>query len=459
MKKRWVFTGLLMLVLGLISTLQSQDFSLQQARTYALENNKTVKNAASDVMLADAKYKESVASGLPKIEGSLDYMTNFGYEFAFNLGGGNTEPPEIDYSKLDLGDLEVLKLIEAMSSTGSPTIRMSDQASANVQVSQLIFSGQYWVGLEMARLGQVMSEKGLQLTELEIKDQVTSTYYLILVTRELVRVIEINQQNLSTMFSHTENLYNVGLAEKTDVDQMKVNLSQLENSRRAMERNLLLSYNMFRMLLGLEPGSEVNLTDELNPILAEVEKQMIPSDQWALADNVNYQMLQLQDHLGDKKIELQKWAYAPTLVGFYSYKEKILASAFDLSPNHAAGFTMTIPIYSGGARQAQMTQALIEKEKSSRSLSLLEDQLALQQNQLNYNLTNAYENFKMQRENIGIAQEVFESIRHKYEQGMLSSLELTQANSNYLQAENNYLSSALELLKSKLALDKLYNTL
>ena len=137
----------------------------------------------------------------------------------------------------------------------------------------------------------------------------------------------------------------------------------------------------------------------------------------------------------------------------------IMASAFDLSPNHAAGLTMTIPIYSGGSKQAQLNQALIEKEKTSRTLSLLEDQLALQENQLNYNLTNAYENFLTQKESIGIAKEVYNNIRNKYEQGMLSSLELTQANGNYLQAENNYLSSVLDLLKAKLALEKLYNTL
>ena len=161
------------------STLQ---FSIQEAQDYALENNKTYKNAQADVMLADAQIKEARGAGLPKLEGTVDYMTNFGYEFAFPMGGGGGEAPEIDYSKMDLGDYEVLKILESMSSSSSPLIRMTDQLSANLQVSQLIFSGQYWVGLEMARLGKVIREQGLSMTALDIKEQVINSYHLVLLT-------------------------------------------------------------------------------------------------------------------------------------------------------------------------------------------------------------------------------------------------------------------------------------
>jgi len=136
-----------------------------------------------------------------------------------------------------------------------------------------------------------------------------------------------------------------------------------------------------------------------------------------------------------------------------------MRSAFDLSPNHAAGFSMKIPIFSGWSKSAKISQAKIELDKTERTMSLLEDQLALQNNQLNYNLTSAFENYNTQKESVDIAKRVYNNIRNKYEQGVLSSLELTQANGNYLQAENNYVSSVLELLKSKLALDKLNNKL
>jgi outer membrane protein TolC len=89
----------------------------------------------------------------------------------------------------------------------------------------------------------------------------------------------------------------------------------------------------------------------------------------------------------------------------------------------------------------------------------LGDQLNLQENQLKFELRSALENYQTQKENVQVAQRVYDSYFNKYKQGMLSSLDLTQANSNYLQAENNYISSVLKLLQARLALEKLYNTL
>jgi len=443
----------------LVNQANAQQFSIKEAQAYALENNKTFKNAQADVDLAEARLQETKGAGLPKVDGTLDYMTNFGYEFVFNLGGGGDEEgPEIDFTKLDAGDFEVLKILEGMSS-GPSTIKMTDQASANVQVSQLIFSGQYWVGLEMAKLAKHISEKGLSLTALEIKEQVVNSYHLILITEQLIRVIEENERNLTEMYRHTNNLYEAGMAEKTNVDQIKINLSQLENSKRAMQRNLELNFNMFRMLLGLDPNSRIELTENLESVLSNLEGNMIAIDTLDVGTNLNYQMIEVQEEIGKQKLRMQKWAYAPTLVGFYSYKEKIMASAFDLSPNHAAGFTMSIPIYAGGAKKAQLTQAKIELDKANRTKALLEEQLELQHNQLSFNLTSAYENYQTQKENVEIAKEVFANISDKYQQGVISTLDLTQANGNYLQAENNYVTTVMELLKSRLALDKLYNNL
>jgi outer membrane protein TolC len=346
-----------------------------------------------------------------------------------------------------------------MSSTSNPTIKMTDQLSANLQVSQLIFNGQYWVGLEMARLGKVIREQGLNMTALEIKEQVINSYHLVLLTKELLKVIDGNIENLNEIKKHTSNLYSAGVAEKTDVDQMKINISQLDNSKRAMARNMELNKNMFRMLLGLKAGTEIEFTEDLESILNDLTGSMVSNESFNVANNPGYQMMSVQEKIGEQQVNLNKWAYAPTLVGFYAYKEKILTGGFDLSPKHAAGFTLNVPIFSGFTKNAQLSKAKIELDKTNRTKSLLEDQLGLQNSQLTFNMANSYENYLTQKENIDVAKGVFESIRRKYEEGVLSSLELTQANSNYLQAENNYVSSVMELLKSKLALDKLYNSL
>lgn len=188
--------------------------NIQDAKDYALQNNKTYQNAQDDVALAETQIKEARSSGLPQIQGSLEYMTYFNYEFDFPMGGGETEPPDINYSLLDAGDFEIFKILEQFTapSTGN-TILMGDQASANVQVSQLIFSGQFWVGMELAKLGAEIQRKSLSLTALDIKQQVTNTCHLILVSEKLLDVITANEDNLMEVARHTENMYKAGLAE------------------------------------------------------------------------------------------------------------------------------------------------------------------------------------------------------------------------------------------------------
>jgi len=433
--------------------------NIREAGEYALQHNKTYKNAQDDVAMAEAQWKEARGSGLPQVKGSIEYMTYFNYEFQFNLGGGTTEPPVINYSLLDQGDYEVLKILNQLSSSPASSIIMGDQASANLQVSQLVFNGQYWVGLELAKLGQEIRRKSLSLTALEIKQQVINTCNLIMITEKLLDVVKANEANLLEISKHTGNLFNAGLAESTDVDQIKINISQLSNSRKAMERNLELNYNMLRLVLGVESEVPIELDENLDTILAGISPVEPKDNPFNPGNNISYQIMETQEKMGEKNLSMQKWAFSPNLVGFYNYKKKILSTAFDLSPNHAAGFTLNVPIFSGGTKSAQLSKAKIELDKAERNKEMLEQQLSLQKNQLNFAFTNAGENFRTQKENVEVARRMLASIQNKYQQGMISSLELTQANSNYLQAENNYISSALELLKSRLELDKLYNKL
>ncbi len=409
---------------------QEYSFTLKEAQDYAIQNNKTLMNASQDVSLAHQKILETTGNGLPQISGKVDYMTNFNYQFEFGLG------------------------------IPGSSITMEDQASANIQVSQLIFSGQYWVGIQVAKLGKKIAEQNLATSELDIRANVANTYYLIITTEELLRIYEAIGKNLEEVLKHTSNMYTMGVAEQTDVDQIRISLSQIDNSKNSLDRNLKVSYTMLRILMGIDLNAEIVLNDNIKSIINNIGAGIVLNDSAFVVDqNITYQMMLTQEKLGQKSVEMKKWSYAPTLAGYYSYTEKLLTSGFDLTPKNAAGLTLSVPIFAGGIKQSQLSQAKIELDKTTRSKELVEEQLAMQDNQLSYELNSAYENYETQKENVGVAKRVYNNISNKYKQGMVSSLDLTQANSNYLQAESNYISSVLSVLQAKLQLDKLYNNL
>jgi outer membrane protein len=212
-----------------------------------------------------------------------------------------------------------------------------------------------------------------------------------------------------------------------------------------------------RFQLGVEPSAEIELTDNLDGLLAKINTDQAVVGGNDLTLNINYQMSESQVEISKKQVDMQNWAYSPTIAGFYSYTKKILTTGFDLTPNNLAGVTVTVPVFSSGMRRAQVSQAKINYDVAVRNQEMAKEQLEIMERQLVFNYQSALENFNTQKENVDVAKSVYQNIQNKYKQGLVSSLDLTQANSNLLNAEGNYTYAVQSLLQAQTSLDKLYN--
>jgi len=161
-------------------------------------------------------------------------------------------------------------------------------------------------------------------------------------------------------------------------------------------------------------------------------------------------------------LKSQKAAVLPTLAGFYNYGTNGMGDKVSEQrwfQNSMTGIQLSIPIFGSGQRYTSIKKARINYEKAKTAKEIVTDQLMLQEKQLRYNLANANLQYVSQKANVDIAKRVYSSMENKFRQGVASSLELTQANTQYLQAENNYVSALMNLLQTKLALDKLLNNI
>ncbi len=449
---------------------------LQSAVDHAISYNKSLKNARLEVERSRRSIWEAIAQGLPQVDGTMDYMSYFNYEMEFDFGMG--EAPSFTsqqlqdaydqtasvfpfYQASDVAMLAANTHYEGQLQSMLPpsAILLSDQSTAKVQLSQLIFSGQYIVGVQTAKLAQLISEQNYEYNELNIKEAVISAYYLVLITGESLDILDRNSANLEETLEQTRAMYNNGMAEQTDVDQLSITVNQLNDSKNALQRNLELNYNMLRFQLGLEVNVDLMLTDSLEMLFTQMQAESALDVPFSIENNVTYQIMKSQEEISKKMVGLEQWNYAPTIAGFYNYNAKILTSGFDMNPNHLVGLNMSVPIFSSGMRKARVDQAKIDYNMAQTNKSILEDQLSLQEKQFKYNLESSLDNFYTQQENVEVAQRVYDSFRRKFEQGMASSLDLTQANSNYLDAESNYLTAIMDVMNAKLQLDKLMNIL
>ena len=472
----------LLLSMGLFTPGNSQDLpeklvlNLQGAVDHALSYNKSLKNSRMEVERARARNWEAISQGLPQIDGGMDYSSYFNYEleFSFSMGDGSdftqdqlqdafnqTQAVFPFYTPQDLAVHGANTYYDGVLQGMLPpsTILLSDQASAKLMVNQLIFSGQYIIGIQTAKLAMLISEQNLDFSELNIKESVISSYYLVLITEESLDIVKQNLENLEETLEQTEIMYRTGMAEQTDVDQIRITANQLANATTSLQRSLELNYNLLRFQLGLEANVDIELTDNLEGLFTSMQVETALDQPFNVDDNVTYKIMKTQEEINKKMLGLEQWNYAPTITGFYNYNAKILTTDFDMNPNHMIGLSMGVPIFSSGMRKARVDQARIDYNMAQVNRDIMEDQLLLQEKQYKYNLQNSLENFFTQQENVEVAQRVYDSYRRKFEQGMATSLELTQANDNYLNAENNYLTAIMEVMNAKLQLDKLMNTL
>ena len=252
------------------------------------------------------------------------------------------------------------------------------------------------------------------------------------------------------------------MAEATDVDQMTSNVNMLENSRSSLLRTIELDYNLLRFQLGVSADTKITLRETLEGLVSEVNVEALLSQQFDHTQNIDYKLVEGQELISSLALKSQKSSVLPTLAGFYNYGTNGMGDKMsDLRwfQNSMTGVQLTVPIFASGQRLAQIRKAQMNLEKARTTKDMVTEQLLLQEKQLRYNLVNANLQYHSQKENVEVSMRVYTSMENKFKQGMASSLELTQANSQYLQAENNYVSSLMSLLQTKLELDKLLNNL
>jgi outer membrane protein len=414
--------------------------TLKEAQDYAVQHNKMVINARLDVQASRIAVWETISGLLPQISTNLGFTDNIKlpvFLFPDILGGDPTKKTPI-------------------------TMGSQFNTSGTIQATMQLFNAPFLIGVESVKLAKKLSETNVRNTEIDTREAVSSAYYLILISEESLRILDGNIKNLSETLKSTRAMYSAGMAESTDVDQMISNLTMVQNSRSSLERTIELNYNLLRFQLGVSGDTKITLAETLDALQESLNVVALLATEFNYSNNLDYKIIEGQEQLSALNLKSQKSLILPTLAGVYSSSQTGQGDKFssiEWFKSSLIGLQLEIPILASGQRYAKIKKAQINLEKARTTKDMVTEQLKLQEKQLRYNLVNANLQYKSQKDNVDVSKRVYSSTENKFKQGMASSLDLTQANSLYLQAENNYISSLMNLLQTKLALDKLLNNL
>ncbi|MFV0365556.1 MAG: TolC family protein [Mangrovibacterium sp.] len=409
---------------------ESYVLSLDQAKEMSLEYNRSLKNAGLTIEQANASTWEAISQGLPQLSATVDYSSFFGASNSMEMAPG-----------------------------ASTIIEFNNTSNLNLTASQLLFSGSYIVGLQTAKLYEAMVAKSAEKTELDVKQQVADAYYAILLAEKTKEILEQNLANVIDLRDKTEQMYNAGVAELTDVDQLSIQVTMLESSLRTTARQTSLAYDLLKLQIGISPLSDVELNQTMDDFFLPENFYAALLRAFNVAENVDYQLVEQQVALTDKQVSLAKMEYLPTIAAGYNYLYQIIEPNFNMTPKNTLQLNMSIPIFSSGQRKAKVSQAKIDWEMAENNRLQLNDALLTQDRTIKTNLKTALDQYEAQEKNVEVAKRVFDNINRKYEAGMVSSLDLTTANTNYLNAESSYIQAMLDVLKAYVEIERFYNTI
>lgn len=415
-----------------------KNLTIDEAVSYALENNVNVKKAKIDQTIAQQKVKETVGIGLPQVNGQVRYLNGENQVQLVDVSNFNNTFPKGTIVPLNFG--------------------LPHNFNAGLSVTQLLFNGSYIVGLESAKTYKETASLIKEKTDVSIKEAVMMMYAGILATEENIKTLEENKKVLEKNLNDTKQVYKTGLTELQSVEQLEYSYKNLstviDNLKRTKDKlNVGLKY-----LIGYPLEEKLVLSSSFDEVL-DKNKQLIARDSFDFSNHVDLKLKQNQVRINQLLLKLEKSKALPSLAAFFNpsyvsggYDFKPFSSDWFYSSNF--GIQIDIPVFSGLQRHWKTEQAKLNLVKAQLDKEDAEKQLQSEYYQKATDYENALASYNTAEDLVKLSSEIYRKQNVKFKEGLGTSFELSQAENQLYEAQTKYYQAAIELIQAKVQLDK-----
>jgi len=431
------------LIFVLCLPILGQTYSLKQCIEYAKQNNSNIKIAYFDSDISGKVVNEQIGKGLPQIDvkGTLDDNLNLITQLLPGelMGKPGTFIPVQFGTKYD--------------------------ASGTLSLTQKIFDPSFWVGLKAAKISKDMSAQNINKTTEQTVYDVSNAYYKSSIIQKQLNNLRVILGASERTLKSTELKYRNGLAKKIDVDKIKVSYNNTNSQVQQTELSYKQSLNTLKFYMGMPVESSIVLAETLQDYSTEYS-QTTPTNDNFVENRIDYQIQKTNVLLYETDKQNNVLAYLPTLSFYANYGYQAMRSDFDLFKSgkewynsSGIGLELKIPIFSGFQKYSKVQQSNLNIEKSKETLKLTEQSIKVEVSNYYIQFKNALDNIENEKENLALAESVYNNTQLAFTQGTGSSLDLVQTESALRETQNNYYSKLLTLYLAKLDLEKSQGTL
>lgn len=397
-------------------------FTLEQALDFAQKNNVQVKNALLDIKLQEQVNREVTGTAYPQISASGDLTYN---------------------AKLAMSAVPA----EFFGGTPGQFIRIPFgvkwTSNGGISLSQILFDGQVFTGLLARKTLIDYKEKNVEVTKENIRQNIAKVYYQLVLGKTQLALIDSNIALLEKNKHDTKIMYDNGFVEKLEIDKLDVQLSNVHSQRTNVENQIVNGYLGLKLLMGMPVKENLVLADTLTD--ENIKDGVLEAMNFDYGERRDFQLAQAGLKLNTYDVQRYKLSKIPTLRINGYYNEMAQSNKFDIfgphsfwSPVSAITLNLNIPIFTGGSANARIAQAKIKLQQTENQIEALKQSIDQERETAVNTFKAAITDMDYQKQNMALAEKVYQQTKKKYEVGTGSQLEIDNARVQLQSAQTNY---------------------
>jgi outer membrane protein TolC len=453
----------IMLTLSIILVLSTQaqtdsiaarhEFSIQQCIDYATKNNLQVKNALLDLKIQVQTNRGITAAAYPQINGNLSttHYPNVAVQSFPNFIAAAT--------------YGVLESEGVKNGDGNPIISPADFgfvqaafgtkwiASGGVSLSQILFDGQVFVGLQARKTSINYQQKNIDITEENIRANIYKVYYQLIVSKTQIGQLDANISRAEKLLTDTRALYKNGFAEKLDEDRANVQLANLKTERLKALNTIENGYLGLKFLMGMPVKDTLILSEQITE--DKIKEDLLNEGIYKYTDRNDFQFLQFLKKLNEYNIKRYKVTYLPTVNLTAGYTKNAQRNKFNFFnqgnwfTSSYIGLNINIPLFDGFAKDASIKKSQLQLQQVQNEIENLKISIDNDVAQATNNFRIAVNTLDFQKKNMELAEQVYNQAKKKFESGTGSNTDITNAQTDLRIAQSNYTSALYDAVIAK----------
>ncbi len=462
MKRLVIIVMALCSSLGMSAQMQSDSpdstlyLTLEDALKIALSENVSVQVADREILRSDYALKGTYASLFPQIDASANYQRTIKKQVMYM---------DFDMGSLTGGAMGGDDIPGASEGVGGPTpgggieVGRWNTFSAGVSAAMPIINAQLWRSIKISGQDVELAVEKARGSRLDMVSQVKSVYFATLLAKQALEVYEQVYSNAVESFRITEMRYNVQKASELDYTRAKSAVSNAIPAMNDAASAVVLSLWQLKAVIGLDLDTDIDVVGSLDDYSSEMFRAIHENDDATPENNSSLRQLAIQAEELANAIKLQQEAYLPSLALSFSYSMNAMTndfkfSEYNWSPYSFVGLSLSIPIFSGGKRNANVKQAKVQYDELQLQTKDAERQLKIAIRQYLNQMETQMKSYSAAEDAVETAQKAYGIASKSYSIGRSTLTDLNDAQLALTQAQLSMCQTVYEFMIAKTNLEQ-----